>query len=50
LHRSLAVPQAGHFSLFYGETWRRAVLPAICEFCGLHQRTPMAASEDLVRV
>ncbi len=29
----LIVPGSGHFSLFYGDTWRREVLPAIREFC-----------------
>jgi len=39
LHRRLIVPHAGHFSLFYGDTWRRAVLPEIRAFCGLQGRT-----------
>ncbi len=50
LRRALAVPHAGHFSLFYGETWRGAVLPAIREFCGFHQRAPMATPGDLARI
>lgn len=33
LHRRLVLPHAGHFSLFYGDTWRSAVLPAIRSFC-----------------
>ncbi len=33
LRHRLTVPHAGHFSLFYGDTWRRAVLPAIQAFC-----------------
>jgi len=42
LHHSLIVPHAGHFSLFYGDTWRRTVLPAIRPFCGTHGRTHKA--------
>ncbi len=34
LRGRLVVPGSGHFSLFYGNTWRREVLPAIREFCG----------------
>ncbi len=34
LHRRLVVPHAGHFSLFHGDSWRKAVLPAIKAFCG----------------
>jgi poly(3-hydroxybutyrate) depolymerase len=30
----LVVPGSGHFSLFHGDTWRKAVLPAIRKFCG----------------
>ncbi len=50
LHRRLAVPDAGHFSLFYGDTWRRAVLPAIRAFCGGLGRTRKAAPADAVSV
>ncbi len=35
LRRRLIVPHAGHFSLFYGDTWRGAVLPAVRAFCGV---------------
>jgi poly(3-hydroxybutyrate) depolymerase len=42
LRRRLVVPYAGHFSLFYGDTWRRAVLPAIFSFCRTRRRTHKA--------
>jgi len=32
LHHRMVVPGSGHFSLFYGGTWRREVLPAIRNF------------------
>jgi poly(3-hydroxybutyrate) depolymerase len=32
LRRRLIIPDSGHFSLFHGQTYRSAVLPAICEF------------------
>jgi PHB de-polymerase C-terminus len=34
LRRRAIVPGSGHFSLFYGNTWRREVLPVILNFCG----------------
>ncbi len=42
LHQSLVVPHAGHFSLFYGDIWRRTVLPAICGFCCGRERPRLA--------
>jgi poly(3-hydroxybutyrate) depolymerase len=33
---ALLVENSGHFSLFYGDTWRRAVLPEILKFCASH--------------
>ena len=50
LRRQLIVPGAGHFSLFYGETWRRAVLPAIRSFCGTHTHTREAAARRMTAV
>jgi poly(3-hydroxybutyrate) depolymerase len=50
LHRSLVVPGAGHFSLFYGNTWRVSVLPAIRELCGIQERPRISASRSLVRI
>ncbi len=50
LHRGLIVPQAGHFSLFYGETWRREVLPAVVEFCSVSEPIRARASRALARV
>jgi poly(3-hydroxybutyrate) depolymerase len=44
LRRRLVVPRAGHFSLFYGDTWRVAVLPEICSFCS-RDRRPRQAGE-----
>lgn len=38
LRREMIVPHSGHFSLFYGETWRREVLPAIKIHCGALER------------
>jgi poly(3-hydroxybutyrate) depolymerase len=31
--RQIIVPKSGHFSLFYGDIWRRDVLPVVREFC-----------------
>ncbi len=50
LHRRLIVPHAGHFSLFYGDTWRRAVLPVIRAFCGTRQRARRTASTNTIRI
>ncbi len=47
LHRSLVVAGTGHFSLFYGDTWRRSVLPEIQEFCSQQCRP---ASRSLARM
>jgi poly(3-hydroxybutyrate) depolymerase len=33
LRHRIIVPGSGHFSLFYGDTWRREVLPVIRSFC-----------------
>lgn len=44
LRGRLIVPRAGHFSLFYGEIWRSAVLPEICSFC-CSQRRPGRAND-----
>jgi len=38
-HRSVVVPHCGHFSLFHGEIWRRAVLPSILAFSGFETLT-----------
>jgi poly(3-hydroxybutyrate) depolymerase len=46
--RSLVVPGAGHFSLFYGNTWRSTVLPAIREFCGSQAPALRGASRSLI--
>jgi poly(3-hydroxybutyrate) depolymerase len=46
--RSLVVPGAGHFSLFYGDTWRSTVLPATREFCGSQAPARRSASRSLV--
>ena len=48
-HRSLVVSRAGHFSLFYGNTWRGSVLPVIQEFC-ISRRPGKPASRSLVPV
>jgi poly(3-hydroxybutyrate) depolymerase len=50
LHRSLVVPEAGHFSLFYGNTWRITVLPAIRDLFGIHERLRSPASRGFVRI
>ncbi|MCW5744864.1 MAG: polyhydroxyalkanoate depolymerase [Alphaproteobacteria bacterium] len=39
LHHRLLVKGSGHFSLFYGRTWRRDVLPAIERFDCLTRET-----------
>jgi poly(3-hydroxybutyrate) depolymerase len=31
--RQMIVPKSGHFSLFYGDIWRRDVLPVVRKFC-----------------
>jgi poly(3-hydroxybutyrate) depolymerase len=50
LHRSLVVPGAGHFSLFYGNKWRASVLPAIREICRVQERQRLADCRSLARV
>jgi poly(3-hydroxybutyrate) depolymerase len=50
LHRNLVVPEAGHFSLFYGNTWRITVLPAIRDLCRMQEQQQIAASRSLDRV
>lgn len=40
--RRLVVPGAGHFSLFYGRTWREQIVPAIAAF--RHAVRPAAAA------
>ncbi len=50
LRRRLIVPHSGHFSLFYGETWRNTVLPAIRDFRGFRRRGRSAASTSLARI
>ncbi len=50
LRRRLIVPHAGHFSLFYGDTWRRAVLPAIRAFCGVQKRPRTNAHTNMAHI
>jgi poly(3-hydroxybutyrate) depolymerase len=50
LRRRLMVPHAGHFSLFYGDSWRRSVLPAIRAFCGFQGRPRNSAHADMARI
>ncbi len=42
-HRRIVIPRCGHFSLFHGGTWRRAVLPEILGFTGAVATEAMAA-------
>jgi poly(3-hydroxybutyrate) depolymerase len=48
-HCSLVVPEAGHFSLFYGNVWRETVLPAIRDFCLTGPSREKAPARALVR-
>ena len=38
--RRLTVPGSGHFGLFHGEQWRRAVLPEVSAFLDLVNKSP----------